>query len=173
MNITWKYLFSNTILKRGENYYRNGNVLSVESTGNSNTKIFYVQGTGLYTVKITRGKKSIKKIQCDCPYARGGAFCKHMAAALFQMEENGDLEVDSSKKTADAKAKTLQKPTKVFPFKHKRSTANEETPYQYYKFDKITENSTFYSDDFETAKKLIESKRIILKEVYEGFPGYA
>lgn len=173
MNITWKYLFSNTILKRGENYYRNGNVLSVESTGNSNTKIFYVQGTGLYTVKITRGKKSIKKIQCDCPYARGGAFCKHMAAALFKMEENGDLEVDSSKKTADAKAKTLQKPTKVFPFKHKRSTANEETPYQYYKFDKITENSTFYSDDFETAKKLIESKRIILKEVYEGFPGYA
>ena len=83
MNITWKYLFSNTILKRGESYYRNGNVLSSRSNENSNTKTFYVQGTGLYTVKITRGKKSIKKVQCNCPYARGGAFCKHMAAALF------------------------------------------------------------------------------------------
>lgn len=173
MNITWKYLFSNTILKRGESYYRNGNVLSSRSNENSNTKTFYVQGTGLYTVKITRGKKSIKKVQCNCPYARGGAFCKHMAAVLFQMERNGDLEADSLQSTAAAKAKALHKPTKVFPFKKKRSTENEETPYQYYKFDKITENSTFYSDDFETAKKLIESKRIILKNVYEGFPGYA
>ena len=172
MNITWKYLFSNTILKRGESYYRNGNVFSVENTGNSNTKTFYVQGTGLYTVKITRGKNSIKKLQCDCPYARGGAFCKHMAAALFQMEKNGDLKVDSTKNTAAAKAKTPQKPTKVFPFKKEKNAANEETPYQYYKFDKITENCIFYSDDFETAKKLIESKRVVLKEVYEGFPGY-
>ena len=108
MNITWKYLFSNTILKRGESYYRNGNVLSARSNGKSNTKTFYVQGTGMYVVKITRGKDSIKKMQCDCPYAMGGAYCKHMAAALFQMEKNGDLEVDSSQSTAAAKAKALK-----------------------------------------------------------------
>ncbi len=172
MNINWKHLFSNTILKRGENYFQNGNVSAGNSTS-ANSKTFFVSGTDLYVVKITRGEDSIKKMQCDCPYAMGGARCKHMAAALFQMEKNGDLEIDYSRSTVAAKAKPMQKSTKVFPFKEENHNANEEAPYQYYKFDRITENCIFYSDDFETAKKLIESKRVTLQKVYEGFPGYA
>ena len=83
MNITWKHLFSNIILKRGEAYYRNGDVTPKKTAENSNTKTFYVQGTDLYIVKIAKGKDSIKSMQCDCPYAKSGARCKHMAAALF------------------------------------------------------------------------------------------
>ena len=171
MNITWKHLFSNTILKRGETYFQNGNVRTGTNTS-ANVQTFFVSGTDLYIVKITRGKDSIKTMQCDCPYAMGGARCKHMAAALFQMEKNGDLEIDSSRDNAAVKAKILHKPTTVLPFKQEKRNANEEAPYQYYKFDRITKNYIFYSDDFETAKKLIESKSIILREVYEGFPEY-
>ena len=171
MNITWKHLFSNTILKRGENYFQNGNVRTETSTS-ANVKTFFVSGTDLYIVKITRGTDSIKTMQCDCPYAMGGARCKHMAAALFQMEKNGDLEIDYSRSTVAAKAKPMQKSTKVFPFKEENHNANEAAPYQYYKFDRITKNYIFYSDDFETAKKLIESKSIILREVRERFPEY-
>ena len=86
MNMTWKHLFSNIILKRGEAYYRNGDVTPKKTAENSNTKTFYVQGTDLYIVKIAKGKDSIKSMQCDCPYAKSGARCKHMAAALFWME---------------------------------------------------------------------------------------
>ena len=171
MNITWKHLFSNTILKRGETYFQNGNVRTGTNTS-ANVQTFFVSGTDLYIVKITRGKDSIKTMQCDCPYAMGGARCKHMAAALFQMEKNGDLEIDASRGNAAVKAKILHKPTTVLPFKQEKRNANEEAPYQYYKFDRITKNYIFYSDDFETAKKLIESKSIILREVYEGFPEY-
>ena len=48
MNITWKHLFSNIIVKRGEAYYRNGDVTPKKTAENSNTKTFYVQGTDLY-----------------------------------------------------------------------------------------------------------------------------
>ena len=154
MNMTWKHLFSNIILKRGEAYYRNGDVTPKKTAENSNTKTFYVQGTDLYIVKIAKGKDSIKSMQCDCPYAKSDARCKHMAAALFWMEKNGDLAIGTAQSIALAKAKgtAMQKPTKVFPFAQSKDAASTATPYQYYRFDKITEACTFYQADFETAK---------------------
>ncbi len=174
MNITWKHLFSNIILKRGEAYYRNGDVTPKKTAENSNTKTFYVQGTDLYIVKIAKGKDSIKSMQCDCPYAKSGARCKHMAAALFWMEKNGDLAIGTAQSIALAKAKgtAMQKPTKVFPFAQSKDAASTATPYQYYRFDKITEACTFYQADFETAKALIRDKRVRIQTVYEGFPQY-
>ena len=181
MNMTWKHLFSNTILKRGEAYYRNGDVTPKKTAENSNTKTFYVQGTERYIVKIAKGKDAIKRMQCDCPYARGGARCKHMAAALFWMEKNGDLAIGTAQNIAsNAKAKSntksilvsRTKPVEVFPFKQETRTASAEAPYQYYRFDKITAACTFYQTDLETAKKLIEDRRILLEEIYEGFPHY-
>ena len=174
MNMTWKHLFSNIILKRGEAYYRNGDVTPKKTAENSNTKTFYVQGTDLYIVKIAKGKDSIKSMQCDCPYAKSGAHCKHMAAALFWMEKNGDLAIGTAQSIALAKAKgkAMQKPTKVFPFAQSKDAASTATPYQYYRFDKITEACTFYQADFETAKALIRDKRVRIQTVYEGFPHY-
>ena len=161
MNMTWKHLFSNTILKRGEAYYRNGDVTPKKTAENSNTKTFYVQGTERYIVKIAKGKDAIKRMQCDCPYARSGARCKHMAAALFWMEKNGDLAIGTAQNIAsNAKAKSntksilvsRAKPVEVFPFKQETRTASAEAPYQYYRFDKITAACTFYQTDLETAK---------------------
>ena len=184
MNMTWKHLFSNTILKRGEAYYRNGDVTPKKTAENSNTKTFYVQGTERYIVKIAKGKDAIKRMQCDCPYARSGARCKHMAAALFQMEADGELAMHASTSetniASNAKAKSntksilvsRTKPVEVFPFKQETRTASAEAPYQYYRFDKITAACTFYQTDLETAKKLIEDRRILLEEIYEGFPHY-
>ena len=133
---TWKHLFSNTILKRGEAYYRNGDVTPKKTAENSNTKTFYVQGTERYIVKIAKGKDAIKRMQCDCPYARSGARCKHMAAALFQMEADGELAMHASTSetniASNAKAKSntksilvsRTKPVEVFPFKQETRTAS-------------------------------------------------
>lgn len=168
MNIEWKYIFTNTILKRGQEYYRNGAVHSKDRLSGPQTKAFSVIGSEVYTVTITRDKKSFKSMQCNCPYARRGTHCKHMAAALFQMEHDGDLEVGITKFAGQTKAKPA-KPVRVFPFKEGNSAPGQERPYNFYRFDKITEDILFYSDDVETAKKLIEMQRVCLESVEEGF----
>lgn len=83
MNMTWKHLFSNTILKRGEAYYRNGDVTPKKTAENSNTKTFYVQGTERYIVKIAKGKDAIKRMQCDCPYARKRCMLQAYGCSAF------------------------------------------------------------------------------------------
>ena len=174
----WKYLFTNNILKRGRAYYQLGKVFPRTANPDAQTKTFYVRGTELYAVSITLDQDSVKSMWCNCPFAEDGERCKHMAAALFQMEEDGDLELkEPAKNNAAARMKRAirkpaEKPVRVYPFQKPTSGKSEAKPYQFYRFDKITEDVIIYRHELEAAELLIAANTVRLEHVTEGFASF-
>ncbi len=74
------------ILLRGQNYYENGCVVSVEETDDNIFKA-EVEGTELYTVEVELDDEgNIADTQCDCPYDMG-EYCKHQAAVFLALRD--------------------------------------------------------------------------------------
>ena len=74
-----------TGFSRGRSYYQSGKAkkLTEEYDGYSMT----VRGSRNYRVHIgTDSIGDITSLSCTCPYADGGDYCKHMAAALYYLE---------------------------------------------------------------------------------------
>ena len=81
----WKDLFREHILARGEAYYYEGAVQNLEKTEHGYHAV--VEGTEDYEVDIETEGGQICEMCCTCPYADGGNNCKHMAAVLYEIEE--------------------------------------------------------------------------------------
>lgn len=81
----WANLFSKIILTRGKHYYNNGSIRNFHKDGNR--YIASVKGSMTYRVSITIENESIIEMDCSCPYANEGHYCKHMAAVLYKIEE--------------------------------------------------------------------------------------
>lgn len=81
----WKELFRSHILECGLNYYEDGAVVSLEQTKSGYYAI--VEGTEDYQVEIEIQDDWVQDMNCDCPYAEDGNYCKHMAAVLYELEE--------------------------------------------------------------------------------------
>ncbi len=80
----WKKLFSPLILARGRDYYREGAIRDLASP-EEGVFTAIAQGTRPYRVRVEiRGQRTL--MDCDCPHARSGWRCKHMAALLFAVE---------------------------------------------------------------------------------------
>ena len=81
----WRDYIPSQILKRGEEYYSDCCVEDLERNGSSYTAT--VEGTEDYYVvlKIENGK--VKAPTCTCPYAEEHRYCKHIAAVLFEIED--------------------------------------------------------------------------------------
>ena len=60
-----------------------------------------VSGTELYEVEIFLDHDEVYDMDCDCPYAEDGNYCKHMAAVLYELE-NTDITEKSSVKESIA-----------------------------------------------------------------------
>ena len=114
----WTALFSRTILSRGKSYYQSGKAkkLIEENDGFSLT----VRGSRNYTVHIgTDYFGDLESLSCTCPYAAEGEYCKHMAAALYYLEnyfgepfclnEEAESRLFSSKSTVSTLAGEHQK----------------------------------------------------------------
>ena len=85
----WKDLFQEHILDRGESYYFDGAVLELHKTEHGYHAV--VEGTEDYEVDIEMEGGRVCEMYCSCPYAEDGNNCKHMAAVLFEIEEqNGE-----------------------------------------------------------------------------------
>lgn len=82
----WKRLFSERVLGRGIEYWREGSVLIVSrEDGLTEAEVI---GTDLYNVEIKLDEMgSVTEMDCDCPHANDGNNCKHMAAVLFELDE--------------------------------------------------------------------------------------
>lgn len=80
-------LFNETILDRGEDYYLDGRVKKIQYSDNGNTVRAKVIGTEEYDVEIHFDRSEREFMSCDCPYARDGYYCKHMAAVLYAVED--------------------------------------------------------------------------------------
>lgn len=86
----WSELFPPHIWQRGQNYYRDGRVLSIQYCGNYITA--EIEGTDLYHVSVTldTATNRIEDFFCDCPYGEDGTPCKHLAALLCALEDADD-----------------------------------------------------------------------------------
>ena len=87
----WEQLFLPHILQRGQNYYEEGLVGELEEVEDGFKAV--VCGTDDYEVYIYMNQEGIEDMECSCPYADQGNYCKHMAAVLYELEEQhtGDI----------------------------------------------------------------------------------
>lgn len=81
-----------------------------------------------------------------------------MAAALFELEENGDLKCDTVK--TQTSVRSAKKRVRVFPFRNSEKDSNSknensEKAYSFYNFDKISADYEIYEDTLQEAKQLI------------------
>ena len=81
----WRNLFKPWILARGQEYYECGQVVELKEKGSVVTA--EVSGSKAYRVEIQRSGERVTRMVCDCPHAAGGENCKHMAAALYALDE--------------------------------------------------------------------------------------
>lgn len=88
MNINnFKEYIDKTILKRGYDYYTDGNILDTCNEGD-NTYTFEVQGSEDYQVVVQlEDNGEIIYSECNCPYDFG-PICKHEVAAYFELAEH-------------------------------------------------------------------------------------
>jgi len=84
MDASWKNKFASKVLERGQEYFTTGCVQKLKQDGN--TIRATVNGTTQYNVTICFSGDTPKSMECTCPFASGGANCKHMSAVLFAVE---------------------------------------------------------------------------------------
>lgn len=80
----WKKLFQPHILDRGFDYYQQGRVEDFKQENDFVAAT--VNGTHPYDVVIDVLAGEILDMNCECPYAEDGAYCKHIAAVLYCMD---------------------------------------------------------------------------------------
>ena len=88
------------ILKRGQKYFDNGNILQLNQ-GSNGTWYAEVEGNyGNYEVEIKADNISESAdYYCDCPY--DGAICKHVAAVALAINEEKTIAISSNDKESD------------------------------------------------------------------------
>ena len=84
MKQAWATLFKPWILERGREYYDEHRVTDLKFEDEQITA--YVEGSEDYYVTILIDNNTPVELYCECPYAEGGEYCKHMAAVLFAVE---------------------------------------------------------------------------------------
>ena len=97
MEYDWEDMFRPHILERGYDYYMTGAVESL--TRLDPDDIVYeavVDGSTDYHVEIQYDRGIVMDMQCDCPYAMDGKNCKHMAAVLYEIEEEQEKKQKSA-----------------------------------------------------------------------------
>ena len=83
----WENYFEPHILERGWEYARSGAVRHIIRKKDAIEAV--VEGTEYYKVKIKYDGHSVLNAYCSCPYAAGGNYCKHMAAVLYEIDNDG------------------------------------------------------------------------------------
>ncbi len=81
----FKQTIPSNILTRGRDYYHNGHVTDLSQEGDE-AWTAEVQGTERYEVVVTQHPDGSLECSCTCPYEYG-EHCKHVAAALYAIEE--------------------------------------------------------------------------------------
>lgn len=93
INNSWKQLFTDTILRRGKALANQGNITDIEFKEDHQHFEAYVYSSDGYYEYLITGKYTddgqVSEINCDCPWARQGHNCKHVAAVLFELNKMG------------------------------------------------------------------------------------
>ena len=102
----WRDLFQDHILARGEMYYYDGAVLELHKTEHGYRAV--VEGTEDYEVEIEIEEGEVCEMYCSCPYAEDGSHCKHMAAVLYEIEEQDESGLLSEDACLEQQEKELE-----------------------------------------------------------------
>lgn len=148
MNINFEELFEEKILERGYNYYLEDSVHEVTKNGNYYEGLVY--GTEIYEVQVKiNSNGNVEDMDCDCPYAEENN-CKHMAALLYYLENEGQV-----------KSKKLTRNTDNYDKIVSRISENEIKEFV---IEKLYENSDFQN---EFRSYFVQYFEKIPKKVYE------
>ncbi len=79
--------FQSTIRSRGRQYFQSGRV-QLETPRQGEWLRASVRGSETYTVAL-RGEGSDTQASCTCAYFAGGAYCKHLWAAILYAQQHG------------------------------------------------------------------------------------
>lgn len=102
---------TNTILKRGRDYFRRGYVVNMYEKSDMNWRA-EVEGTYRYMVAVELNEvEEIIDSSCNCPYD-WGKYCKHEAAVLFALKEALSGQSKNSKKETKTLKQHLQTKSK-------------------------------------------------------------
>lgn len=115
----WKDLFQEHILARGEAYYFEGAVLELHKTEHGYHAV--VEGTEDYEVDIEMEGERVCEMYCSCPYAENGNNCKHMAAVLFEIEEQNEEDILAEGTCPDDQEKEVEEIIERIPEEELRS----------------------------------------------------
>lgn len=115
----WKDLFQEHILARGEAYYFDGAVLELHKTEHGYHAV--VEGTEDYEVDIEMKGGRVCEMYCSCPYAEDGNNCKHMAAVLFEIEEQNEEDILTEETCPDDQEQEVEEIIERIPEEELRS----------------------------------------------------
>lgn len=150
--MNWKQKFNRTILERGNEYYKQKQV-HILYTSDSRYNAMVI-GTSIYHVEIEVKNGEAVDMSCSCPYSEKGYYCKHMAAVMYAIEEQGGLQ---------QKTKVKQKENKVKPFE-----ISEDT-YRYFDMGRIASELEVEESKVSKAKKLLEENQVSLESIDIGY----
>ena len=83
----WHTGFEGTILGRGKTCFKDGAVVGLHRELTAWQAL--VVGTKLYRVNVGMERGRVTSLRCNCPYAKEGKRCKHMAALFYALEARG------------------------------------------------------------------------------------
>ncbi len=148
MAINFEELFEEKILERGYYYYLEDSVHEVTKNGDYYEGLVY--GTEIYEVQVKINKNgNVEDMDCDCPYAEENN-CKHMAALLYYLENEGQIESKKLKKNTDNYDKIVSRIS--------------ESEIKQFVIEKLYENSDFQN---EFRSYFVQYFEKIPKKVYE------
>lgn len=150
--MNWKRYFSKIILERGKTYYQRGKVRDLSYKDD----VYHakVVGNSIYKVEIKIRNDKLIYMECSCPYAQSGNYCKHMAAVMYAVDREGDDLKQIKLNVGDKK---------LHPFQLTKDT------YQYFDVGRFAGDVEVTEALYAAAKKLIEQKKITLDEVQLGY----
>lgn len=107
----WKAYFQKKILDRGRDYYKTGAVDKLVYDADMNNVTAKVHGSKVYEVEITFSddRSDVVDMECTCPYAEDGSYCKHMAAVLFALEDYEDSPAEKEEDKRITLAEAVEK----------------------------------------------------------------
>ncbi len=171
----WRKRFNVRILERGEDYYRKRRVFDLQKDGTCYTA--KVRGSYVYRVEADILDGRVRYMNCNCPHFDDGNNCKHLAALLMTIENDGmepdieepdpvdeldDAEIRSFLKSLAADDMEVRKRLQV---KVMIKKTNDDTIGEMKKeaVKKIMPSLRYYSSNFE---RVLEVQRNTL-EMYE------
>ncbi|MEG1502507.1 MAG: SWIM zinc finger family protein, partial [Synergistaceae bacterium] len=176
-DMNWKDRFSDLILERGQRYYETDRVKEVveEEDGCFFAK---VRGSKTYLVAlfVNEDNGKIMDMDCNCPYALEGHNCKHMAAVLFEIEDEyceGDFEMNpdiGAMRSRVLRTPTVKEPEKITYLEKLEDIIDDgffdtEEKYSYLEEDTLLRKLMITPKVMEKALALIKNKGVLLKGI--------